>query len=129
MMGRKKQTTLSAALSGALMALFLFYFCPVSFGEELVPVGSFDVLDSMETVTHGFLQDISFEPAYIWLAKGGSGASQDRIAWLFGKTLFFTSSGDEMSPREFLERYKGHTIVVGVKKNEISASVVMHIES
>ncbi len=125
---RRKKTLLSAVLSWMVMILFLIGSCPASFGEETTPPEEGSVRSPMEFMTRGYLQDISFEPAYIWLG-GRKGDSQERVGWLFGKTLFLTSSGDELTPREFLERYKGRIVEVGVKKNEISASVVMHIES
>ncbi len=58
---------------------------------------------------YGKLSDISSEPAYIWLLYLGE---VERIPWVYNVTSFQGPQEEELSPREFLMRYKGSPVIV-----------------
>jgi hypothetical protein len=79
-----------------------------------------------ERFFEGAFQDLSFEMPYIWIEEKEKG--MQKISWLYGSTVFVSFLGEEVTPRVFLETYKGERILVGVRSGEESAAFVMQID-
>ena len=73
---------------------------------------------------YGKLSDISSEPPYIRLLYRNE---VFRVPWVYNITSFLGPQEEELSPREFLERYKDRPVIVFMKEGK-AERVVESIE-
>ncbi len=106
------------------VAVFFLFWSSGSTAAE--PEPSFQKEETTSFVM-GKLADITFDPSYIWIQVGKD--TIDRVSWLYGETVFIDSQEKELSPRDFLEYFRGKHISVRLKEPEKKALVVEFVES
>ncbi len=113
-MERKKRHVLCFLLAIIVFALFP----EAGFCEEEPPEV---VLTEQQ---YGKLSDISSEPPYIRLLYRNE---VFRVPWVYNVTSFLGSQEEELSPREFLERYKDRPVIVFMEEGK-AVRVVPSVE-